>query len=558
MQEAGIRSRPTVLGIAICLFIVMALRFYLSFTYEINWDEFLNLSMVHDFARGDLKEPLQTAFVHGFHWVSAISSNEVDQVVAARMIMFAIAASTVFLIFAIARQFMPLHAALFAALCFAAYTYTVRQGASFRTDTIAAGVLMTALWVIVTRALSWYRAAFAGGLIGLAGMITVKAIFYAPVIATILLLNLVSPGPKGPAFRYGLTVAVTALAVFGVCFAAHWTSLADSNSALVFLERTTGKTMGSGTNHVLAEYFFAGVAQNPVFWIALVFGLLAILLRMPQGTDRVTGPRMLSFSLILGSLLIYSESYPYFYPFILPPVAVLCGAWLMAFSQVIGQRLALLGAVAVTAHFCLTLPGLLAQNNHGQRQTLDVVHKMFPDPVPYIDRTSMVSAFPKKGPFLSVWGMTQYYDKGEAEIAAVIKQDQPLFVVANRHMLEFENLVPERAGINHFGFLLPDIEALRNNYIQHWGRIYVAGKEVELDAGVPKNFLIQISGPYTLETIGQVRLNGQVYSAGAVVDLPAGQHRLSSETSRTVTLRWGKDLYLPEELPPSDRLFTGF
>lgn len=549
---------PAILGLVFCLIAVMAVRLYLAFTYEINWDEFLNLSMVHDFARGDLKEQLQTAFVHGFHWVAAVSQNEVDQVIAARLVMFVIASATVLFIFAIARRFMPLHAALFAAVCFAAYSFTVRQGASFRTDTMAAGILMAALWVIVTRPMRLYWAALAGALIGVAGMITIKAIFYAPVIAVVLLLNLAVPGPKGPALRYGVTVTVVALAAFAAVFIAHWATLPGANSVFAFLDRTTGKTMGSGTNHVLAQYFTLGLVRNPIFWIAAVLGALSAVVWIVRGPDRVAWLKLLSLGLMLVSLLIYSESYPYFYPFILPPVAVLCGAWLILLGPQIGKRLALFAALAVILQFGVTLPGLLAQDNKAQHQTLAVVHKMFPQPVPYIDRTSMVSSFPKKGLFLSVWGMTDYYNQGKAAIAEVIQSDQPPFVIANRHMLEFDNLVPERAGKDHFGFLLPDIEALRNNYIPHWGRIYVAGKTVEVGAATVRPFEIQIAGTYTVEASGPVEVNGAIFAPGTTIDLPVGQHSVSSETPGTVTLRWGTDLYRPESSPPSAKLFTGF
>src|SRR5687768_1700790 len=83
--------RFLLLGMGLLLVFV---RLHLAVRFEINWDEFLNLSMVYEHAAGSLQQILQTVFIYLFTWVSAVSSNEVDQVIAARFLVLAFAALT--------------------------------------------------------------------------------------------------------------------------------------------------------------------------------------------------------------------------------------------------------------------------------------------------------------------------------------------------------------------------------------------------------------------------------------------------------------------------------
>ncbi|MEM7742133.1 MAG: glycosyltransferase family 39 protein [Pseudomonadota bacterium] len=542
-----------------CLLTCMTLRLHLALTYEVNWDEFLNLSMVYDYLRGDLQEPLQTLFVHAFRWAPAVSTNEVDQIVAARVVMFACTAATTVCIVAVARRFMSWHAAMFAAFCFAAYSFTVRQGGSFRTDTMAACVLMAALWIIVARPRGTAWPILAGGLIGLAGMLTIKAIFYVPTIAAILLLALAGSGPARRPLRYGMIVAGTSMGTFALLFWLHAWSLDDPASAFSFLDRTTGKTLGLDDTVVLVRYLGAAVLYNPVVWIALVSGVLACLWRLWTGPRRVEAATLLSLGLPLLSLAVYSESYPYYHSFILAPAAVLCGAFLSRLNAAKASRLAVMGTLAVSIQFGVTYAGLLERDNRTQHLTLAVVHRMFAEPVPYIDRSSMVSSFPKTGFFLSDWGMLDYYREGEPLIARAIATDQPPFVLANRHMLEWQNLVPDRAGPAFLGLMRADIEALRAHYIPHWGWIYVAGKSFDdMAVGQARSFDIMVEGTYTIEAPGPVWLNGDVRHPGSHVTLDAGRHELRATVPGTVILRWGADLYRPRFPPPKAGLFTTF
>jgi hypothetical protein len=172
----------------------------------------------------------------------------------------------------------------------------------------------------------------------------------------------------------------------------------------------------------------------------------------------------------------------------------------------------------------------------------------------------MVSSYPKRGLFMSVWGMSNYYRRGVPIMLSVIEQDQPRFLIANRRMLELDDLGPDEYGPAHFGLFKEDVATLKANYIHHWGALYVAGKRFSSSvAGSSRTFEILIEGPYTVESTGPVILDGRQMQPDDVVTLERGTHRLQmSEAVPNVTLRWGNHLYRPSEAAPEGPLFTGF
>ncbi len=575
MQKGRSAVRPTGLawqrsaaGIVLLGLIAVSflIRLHLVFVYEVNWDEFLNLSMVYQHARGELHEVLQTIFVHGFGWVGIVSTNEVDQVIAARLMIYALGLGTATFLYLTSRRFMPTSAALFAVLCYLTFTFVLRQGNSLRTDQMAAFTLMFALWLIVRGPRRPPAAALAGLLIGLAGMITIKSIFYMPTVAVILLIRLLAAERRRPELFHGLAVAGAALLSFAGFYLLHRLTFADPASTLAFLERTTGKTLVEPDFSNAVATFQVALLQNPVFWLASLGGFLSCIVQLARSggrdADRLT---MLAFAAPLGSLLVYSESHVYFYPFILPPVAVLCGAGYASLRGSAGRGVATAAPILLAVTLGLQYVSCLKQDNAFQRETLEVVHRAFPEATAYIDRTSMVSAYPKRGFFMSVWGMTDYYRQGRPVMRDVLERDQPRFLLANRRMLDLDDLAPDEHGPEHAGLFKADVAILRQNFIRHWGPLYVAGKRIALPAApssAPSSASVEIlvAGRYTLEANAPVRLNGAQVEPGDTVGLAQGRHRLEATTASPaeVVLRWGDHLYSPARPAPVRPLFTEF
>ena len=73
----------------------------------------------------------------------------------------------------------------------------------------------------------------------------------------------------------------------------------------------------------------------------------------------------------------------------------------------------------------------LANQQRQQKETLDLVHRLFPEAVPYIDRCSMVSTFPKVGFFMSSLGMRFYHERGEP----IMEEPSSLIFSAGRNRI---------------------------------------------------------------------------------------------------------------------------
>ena len=559
-EETGDRTKLDAVLIVFVL-IILLMRVYLAFVREVNWDEFLNLSMVYDFRRGDMHQAFQTIFVHGFGWLSFVSSNEVDQIVAARLVMLACGGATAFFLFAIARKYVPFQAALFAVICYLSFSFVLTQANSFRTDQIALFCVMMALWIQQCWSRSWVAVILVGVLIGLAGMVTIKSIFHMPMIGLLWLITCWRAEDRIRAFAQAAASVLVALATLACLFALHYASLAEPESGFAFLQRTTGKTMGEGNLHHLSDYFVPALPTNIVFWVLLFVGVVWSMQRLFSDDcgHRIKALALLAFSAPLATLLLYSEAFPYFYPFLLAPVAILCGAGMT--HPILSHA----GGRAVIASvlfflFSVHVSSALAHRNNYQRQLISVIHEIFPKPTPYIDRSSMVSTYPKKGFFMSRWGMAIYYEAGKPIMADIMRQDQPKFLVANREMLYLDDYDVSEAGPQHANLFKQDMEVLRDNFVHHWGALYVLGKALKTGPhSEERAFEIYSDGPYTLEGAGQLMIDGALYTAGDVVKLTRGGHRYEGrDGEQQFILRWGEHLYRPSDPAPDQPVFRGF
>ena len=189
-----------------------------------------------------------------------------------------------------------------------------------------------------------------------------------------------------------------------------------------------------------------------------------------------------------------------------------------------------------------------------KRQLIATVHRMFPEPVPYIDRCSMISSFPKVGFFMSTWGMDVYRHDQRPVLAEAVREHQPPLLIANTPSLNL--FLPERQAERfRYGLLAEDRRVLQESYIHHWGEIFVAGRHLEV-AGGETELTITIPGTYTLESAMGARIGGRALRPGESIELAAGSHVVETEAAGILTLRWGEDLYRPEAPPANEPIFA--
>jgi hypothetical protein len=546
------------------LMLAILARVYLLLHYEVNWDEFYYLSFVHQFLAGEFISSFQTFHVHFFGWLSKVSNNEIDQILAARLVMLVCQIATSLIIFNICRRHLSFSSALFAVLAYVTFSFVVRTGTSFRTDPIATLCLMMTLDYLMRLDTKYWHLLLSAFSLSLAFMFTLKSALYLPTFVSIIVLSLLrSINLRLDAFRLALHFLV-ALIVYLTLYIWHSglvTSTIDQDA--IAMLSGADKTLNHREVFPRLSYFTYTLRSDFSFWIVFSFGFAYCLLSSFSFFDNNTSRKInfrylmlipLMFPLLL--LFIYRNAFPYFYTFMLAPVSVFCGvAWErwtnysnIKSSYVIATRLVLVFFVAnLIAH------GIVqgyTRNMKYQRQLLDVVHRVFPEPVPYIDRCSMVSSYPKKGIFMSSWGMENYLTLGEPIFKQIIEEQEPVFLLINSsHFKSHDSAL-----------LIEDVLALENNYIPHWNELYVAGKtwNFTLDNHVIE-FDLMVSGDYTLEGGSHVFINDMRVSPNETITMSKGKHVIRTNgTFGQFTLRWGKGLYRPHELKRDIPVFSGF
>lgn len=176
------------LAILSLISVLLILKFHLIILGNVKWDEFLYLANVYSGLRGGLASALQTGYVHAFSWLPKMPGNEIDQIVAARGVMFLLQIGACGFIYAVGRKlYGSPAAAVVGVFVYLTFSYVIHHGTSFRADPIAAFLLMAALWLLVRDRGGWPDIAAAGVLTALAGIVTIKSIFYVPTLSLAVL-----------------------------------------------------------------------------------------------------------------------------------------------------------------------------------------------------------------------------------------------------------------------------------------------------------------------------------------------------------------------------------
>lgn len=532
---------------------VAIMRLVLTFVHEANWDEYLNLSMIYDHQRGELREILQTGFVHLFGWVTWVSNNEADQVIAARIVYLGVGLVTSAAIWKTARALVSAEGAFFAVLCYWGFSFNLVHGVSLRTDPLAASAMMCALSLAISHSLSIRRAFAAGVLVGLAGFFTIKAIFYVPALIAVVLIR--SVGSEAGSIVKGavavIIVGVIALLSFVGLSLGHAATFSDAASPFEFVGRTADSTLASQNHLVLITYLRAALYENVVLVALWLLGLFGLVMRLRNRDSRIQGLLGLALVMPLLSFLIYRDTYPYYYPFILAPVMVITGfAW-----DDLRRRYGVIIAMTAGAAGCLSalLVTLEQVQKPIQRQhmTLEVIHRLFPDQTSYIDGRSMVSSFSKRGPFMSTWGMTDYRRDSLPVMGELIERHQPQFLLANTWHLQIDRLSPTQSEDLELGLLSADMQTLQDNYIRFWGPLFVPGKTIEVG---DDSVQILVSGTYRLIADAPVVIEGKSLIPGSEIALDGAEYRVSANTTSQLIL----SVDAPSEQPPKNLLFGGF
>ncbi len=515
-------------AIWIAIATVFAAQVYLALFKSMNWDEFFHFHHIYEIRTGAVDRTLQVLYIRYFNWLFDLPLLPFDQLRVGRIVVLLFEIVTAASIYGIAKLFASRPVAALCALAYMTAGFVFTHIFAFRADPQATALLMAALLLYCVRSLKLADVLLIGVLIGVAGMITVKSAFYAPVFLGAFIWRWNSSDAVSKLAVVTAGIALTSIVVFSLLFFWHSSGLSGSGleSGGRELRSAGGVVFTEGLlprwDHLLRQMMLA-----PMFTLMCI---AAPFMWRQRLADRATLAMFTGFMLPLATLLFYRNSYPYFFVFLLAPVAIAifpAVEWMAKrFSLKIVALIFALQAAQMT----------LAERTEimtTQRNTELLVRHIFDAPVTYVDFCGSIGDYPRVYPFLtSGWGLQKYRAKGQPLLVqAMAKQTVPL-VIAN-HRVIYAALTGEQSDEQ----LLPaDAAAIRDNYVHHIGPIWVAGKRIVTGNG-GRTLSIRVPGLYRIED-GGVTLNDVAYLPGNIVQLERGEYRITDPVAADVTLRW--------------------
>jgi len=547
-------STPIMLAGQSLIGIVMTLHLLVALNREINWDEFYFLSLVQDYERGTLANSLQTFHVHLFWWLPKLPVDEISQILLARCLMWLLLAVTIFFLFKITKTLASPEGAFFATIVYSTLVFVLQHATSFRPDPIITALLMGATYALARGTGLLLLGTSATAFI-LALLISIKSVFYVPLMGAVVAIQLLESSAPRLLLRSILLTVVTAAPVFLGLFWWH------ASSILQAAREPSSVLRGALTKTILDSELFYGIANlkytiwyDTIQWLLVAIGILIAVIGLTgrDFNERSRAVVLLAFASPLLTVIFYRNAFPYYYVFMMAPVAVTAGIsadWLVNRFRIAKLLPLIMVALAVSR------AGIDFNRDHSaQRSVIAAVSEIFPNPVPYIDRCGMIATYPMVGFFMSSWGMEGYRQSGGNRLARLIHEKHPLFVIANHLGLLQALQMGASAPQGDIALTLDDAAALHDNFIPHWGPIWVAGKRLDPTFGATSSFAVAIPGEYTLEAGAHMLIDGQTVVPGSVLTLTEGVHTYRGPFAQ---LRYGKHLPRPLRQPPNV-VFTGF
>ncbi len=542
---------------------LLALKWPLASRLEVDPDEFIFLSHVHSLARGDLQTMFQTFHTHLFAWLPGIGNHEIDEAVAGRRFMYVLRLGSCVLVFLIALRLYGRTGALFAVFAMLAFSYVLHHGEALRADPLISFLFLGSVALLVWHPSNQWPAAGAAALLAAALAISVKTQIYLPAVGGLLIVFALQPETRGWVIRRTALFAAVFAATYGLLYWMHSLVVDPGTHSLPARTLTVGTEMLFDPR---LDALWRTFVWDWAFWMLYAVGIAAAI-RMgafKAGDERMRALSLLCLQIPLVTLLIYRNTFEYFYVCIIPVAALGCGFAVALLERASSAKPKWAAALVVVLALPLGVRALEYLSLHDkdttlvQRQVLTAVHQIFPAAVPYIDRTGLVASFERVNFPMTTYLLNRYHQHGQPVMANLVRTRKPEFLIANVDGLNLAGSWEASRSSDRY-LLREDFEFLRRHFIHHWGPVWVLGCTLELPkTGGVIPFEIAVPGPYTLESAGSVAIDGSPVASGDIVHLDAGPHTIAAigETSRA-TLRRGERLKRPAAQPPEWALFRG-
>ncbi len=530
------------------LAIIALIQVHFALSRTINWDEFYFYGQIVDFTQGESLRPLQTLHVQLLQWIPSIASTGVDGIIIGRLVMLACALATAFCVVAIAGKFARRDYALTAGLIWLAAGFTMQHGWSFRTDPLAAALIAGAMAVLARSRLSTACVLLAGVLIGIAGMVTLKSVLFAPAFAGLAWLRWSEAKFTTKTANRVVAIPIAAGTAFAVLYVWHGSILGDgtASTATSYAGNVGGSMLFAGWPIYL--HFAVKGAILSVSAVATIAVTIAVLVKRPRDEAIAIAGLIAP----LAALLIYRNTLPYFYPMLLVPVIAASVIGIAAIAKRYSLRLLLIyTVVSGVVVWAVDGPSRMEQ----QRDIQIAADTILTEPIGYFDFPDLLPAHRKANGFLTRWGIESTYARGQGYFRSILEVETvPLLLTAepeqNPTLLAIMEGLPQQVRFHE-----EERTVLRATYRPFWGPFWLAGREVS--AGGSAQYEVLVPGPYTV-TGGEVSIDGVAYDAGALINLEREFVELSNAGEVPAGIIWGDKLQVPDHPVPKRPYWRGF
>lgn len=522
------------------LILMGALHCLLAMTRSINWDEFWFYSQVESLAQGRYLQPLQTLHTQMFSWwLPQVTGTEVAQILAARWVMLGFTAIAAAAIYCVARKITNAQAACLAASAYLGGGFVLNHATSFRVDGIAAATLGCALAIAMCTRLRAPSILALGVAVAVSAMVTIKFVLWFPAFLGIALYRWEEEAFDPRYLVRWIAAGLVAATVGGLLYLWHSSAAEAGEAALNTANYASGSASKMfGLFH--SPYFYlmkhAALVAAP---LALAVVLAPILIAKDKRSMTKRAALMLLWFPVLTPLF-YHNSAPYFYVFILPPVAIAASISFAFLAQRYGAAVT---AVAIALFAVMAWVTNEEPVTDRQDALLSVIHETFPEPVAYFDCCGMIGSFSKANGFMTPWGIEGYRAQGVPKFANTMRaKPVPL-------LFDNEQMFAPLFGSDQPTFFHPrDEEALRGTYRHFWGDIYLAGRDLE--AGEAIEWEVLVPGTYTVSA--SLLVDGARINAGETVELSRRIAVIRNLSDAPAHITWGNNIARPSVTPPSD------
>lgn len=529
---------PASLAWPLCLLAILAI-FHIDVALHraINWDEFHHFTQITAFNAGELRQPLQTLLARLTAWADALPGDALEKLQALRLTMLACLMVAAASIYACAGRFAERRIALLCAALYLSAGFVLQHGASYRADAPAAALLMASLAIVLRTRLARPQLFLSAFLLAVAGLITIKSVLYAPVFAGAFYLHLREQADWRAAAVRSTAFGFATLACFTLLYFAHSATLGEqANTVAKGVVSSSSRKMFALGGLPYYEYI------PKAAFTAIPFALCIVAAPVMVWREKRLSGRQIALAgcwLPITVLGFYHNTAPYFYVFILAPVAVACAPVLAVIVQRVSIRfLVAFIAIGGTMTWAAEDRGIMAK----QASLITASEEMLGEPVNYFDAAGFLPGHRKANHFMTPWANEGYRGGYYASHVAIMEREPvPLVLAADK---DFELLF---AGEPSPEFLPEDASALRENFIQLWGIFWIAGREIA--AGEERRTDVLVPGTYRIEG-SSLRIDGQSVPAGSTTTLARGPHSITNLSDRDARLVWGEHTRAPVEPPP--------